>query len=477
MSALSFLASFSTRHQAATLRFLTCCLAGGPSSGAIDATSVHSPSPPDIIYILADDLGWADVGWQGQAIRTPHLDRLAQDGMRLGQFYTQPQCTPTRAALLTGRYPLHFGLHYGVILPYSEWGLPREVVTLPELLRARGYRTALVGKWHLGHHTAEQLPERRFDHFYGCYRGSLDYFTHRIPTGKPDLHRNGQPVEEEGYATFLFAREAARFIDTTPADRPFFLYLAFNAPHTPLQAPAEYVTRYRHLIPPTRATYAAMVTAMDDAVGMVVAALEKSGRRNRTLILFSSDNGGEDCSRVADNTPLRHEKGSTYEGGIRVPAFAHWPDRIKPGTCSTQLMHVVDVLPTLLEIAGVSPRPPAEIDGVSMVPAILAGRTVARPPIPFVSGPENFWNGLRDGEWKLVVARVPDRVRPDGAYQAPRLELYRILDDPSETRDLAAAEPGRTATMRRTLQTWFDRTKPSPFSFDQARPPKAKTAP
>jgi arylsulfatase A-like enzyme len=393
--------------------------------------------------------------------------------MQLEQYYTQPQCSPTRTALLTGRYPLRYGMHYGVVLPYSEWGLPREAVTLPERLRGRGYRTALVGKWHLGHYTPEQLPGRRFDHFYGCYQGSLDYFTHRYPTGKPDLHRNGQPVVEEGYATFLFAREAARFIETTPADRPFFLYLAFNAPHTPLQAPPEYVARYKHLTPPTRATYAAMVTAMDDAVGMVVAALEKSGRRNRTLILFSSDNGGQDRGRVGDNTPLRHEKGSTYEGGIRVPAFAHWPGRIKPGTRSAQLMHVVDVLPTLLAIAGAPPRPRDETDGVSMAPALLSGQTVARPAIPFISGPENFWNALREDEWKLVVATEPDRVRPDGAYQAPRLELYRILEDPSETRDLAAAEPERTAAMRRRLQTWFDRTVPSAFSFDQAKPPKA----
>jgi arylsulfatase A-like enzyme len=427
---------------------------------------------PNVIIILADDLGWADVGWQGGKIKTPNLDRLAKEGVILDQFYTQPQCTPTRTALLTGRYPLRYGMHYGVVLPYSTWGLPKEALTLPELLRREGYRTGMVGKWHQGHHTPEMLPECRFDHFFGCYKGSLDYFAHRFPNGSDDLHRNGQTVREEGYATFLFARESARFIETAPQDRPFFLYLAFNAPHTPLQAPPASVEKYKDLGATPRATYAGMIDAMDEAVGTVLDALEKSGRRDQTLILFASDNGGESVGKISDNGPLRREKGTSYEGGIRVPAFANWPGHIQAGRRTSQLMHAVDILPTVLEIAGAPPRTADDTDGLSMAPALLADRAVARPAMPIVSGPENFWNALRDGDWKLVTIPVPEHIAPDGNYSSSRVELYRISDDPYEKRDLTAAEPARVAAMRASLKAWFDRTVPSEFSLSQAKPPR-----
>lgn len=423
---------------------------------------------PNIIIILADDLGWADVGWHGSKIKTPNLDRLARAGVILDQFYVQPQCTPTRTALMTGRYPLRYGMHYGVILPYSTWGLPQAAAILPDLLRRQGYHTGLVGKWHLGHHTPDMLPERRFDHFFGFYQGMIDYFEYYKREG---LHSDGKLLRErEGYTTFLFARESARFIATAPKDQPFFLYLAFNAPHTPLQAPPSYIEKYRSLGDTSRATYAGMVDAMDEAVGTVLAALEKSGRRDETLILFASDNGGERVSKGSDNSPLRGEKGTSYEGGIRVPAFVNWPGHIKAGGHSPQLMHAVDVLPTLLEIAGAPPQTAVETDGVSMAPAILANRAVARPAIPIVSGPENFWNALRDGEWKLVIAT--DHIAPDGNYKTPQTELYHISADPTESRNLAATEPARVAAMRAALQVWFDRVVPSEFSLKQVRPPQ-----
>src|SRR5262249_12448840 len=246
---------------------------------------------PHIVFLLADDLGWGDVGWHGTEIKTPHLDKLAAGGVKLEQFYVQPVCSPTRAALMTGRYPMRPGLQVGVVRPWAQYGLPLEERTLAQALKEAGYVTAICGKWHLGHFRPEYLPTRRgFDHQYGHYNGAIDYFTH-VRDGGFDWHRDDKECRDDGYSTHLLAREAARLIREHDARRPLFLYVPFNAAHAPHQVPARYTEPYGQFQGP-RKLYAGMVAAMDEAVGQIAAALDEKGLRGNTLILFSSDNGG-----------------------------------------------------------------------------------------------------------------------------------------------------------------------------------------
>ncbi|MFO0930167.1 MAG: arylsulfatase [Gemmataceae bacterium] len=332
---------------------------------------------PNVVYFLADDLGYADVGWHGTAIRTPHLDRLAHAGARLEQFYVQPVCSPTRAALLTGRYPMRHGLQVGVVRPWARYGLPLEERTLPQALREAGYVTALCGKWHLGHFHRDYLPTRRgFDHQYGHYNGALDYYTH-VREGGFDWHRDDKVCRDDGYTTHLLAREAVRRVTDHDTSKPLFLYVAFNAVHAPYQVPERYTKEYADL-KGQRRTYAGMIAAMDEAIGEVVAAVEKKGLTRRTLFLFSSDNGGPAPGRITSNAPLRAGKGTLYEGGVRVPAFATWSGRIKPGTVVQQPIHVVDWYPTLLTLAGGSRTQKLPVDGIDVWPAVAEGKLLSR---------------------------------------------------------------------------------------------------
>jgi arylsulfatase A-like enzyme len=299
---------------------------------ANNVQSAIAADQPNIIYFLADDLGWADVGWHGSEIKTPNLDKLANGGAKLEQFYVLPVCSPTRAALMTGRYPIRHGLQVSVVRPWAQYGLPLDERTLPQALKEAGYTTHLSGKWHLGHFQPDYLPTRRgFDTQYGHYNGALNYLTHDRDGGH-DWHRNDQECRDEGYATILLGSEAVRVVEQAQPEKPFFLYVAFNAPHTPLQAPAEYLKRYAHLTDKKRQVYAAMVECLDEQVGRVVAALEQRGLTKNTLILFSSDNGGLPGVGGATNGKLRAQKGTLYEGGTRVCAFANWPGHLKPGT-------------------------------------------------------------------------------------------------------------------------------------------------
>jgi arylsulfatase A-like enzyme len=294
------------------------------------AWAAQAAPKPHIVFFLADDLGWKDVGYHGSEIKTPNLDRLSAAGVRLEQFYVQPVCSPTRAALLTGRYPMRYGLQVGVVRPWAQYGLPLAERTLAEALRSAGYRTAIAGKWHLGHFQPAYLPTRRgFDHQYGHYNGALDYWTH-VRDGGLDWHRDDKALREEGYTTQLLAKEAVRLITAHDEAKPLFLYLPFNAPHAPLQAPEEYLDRCKEIKNKQRRTYAAMVSCLDDAIGTVTAALQKKGMAKNTLLIFSSDNGGP-IKQGATNGPLRAGKGTLYEGGVRVAAWAAWPGKLKAG--------------------------------------------------------------------------------------------------------------------------------------------------
>ena len=413
--------------------------------------AVAKETPPNIIIFMADDLGWKDVGYHGSEIKTPNLDRLAAAGVRLERFYVQPVCSPTRASLMTGRYPIRQGLQVAVIWPWATWGLPLEERTLPSALKDAGYTTAITGKWHLGAHAKEYLPRQRgFDHQYGHYLGAIDYFTHSR-NGGLDWHRNGKALREEGYTTNLIGAEAAGIIDHHTKDKPLFLYVPFNAPHAPLQAPDEYIARYKEIEDVKRRKFAAMVTCMDDAIGKVVAALDRQGMRENTLILFSSDNGGP--TRLgANNGSLRGGKGTLYEGGVRVPALAVWPGKLRPGTVE-ETMHIVDWYPTLLRIAGGTTRGGKPLDGVDVWPAIAEGKPSPRDEILHNHEPSRA--AVRKGEWKLIVheaAKGAKKKKAKDRSEGRTVELFNVVADPDEKTNLAAEHPEHVTRLTKLIE-------------------------
>ncbi len=285
---------------------------------------------PNIIFIMADDLGNADLGYRGGQIQSPNIDKLAQEGVRLESFYGQQVCTPARAALMTGRYPMRYGLQTLVIFPSHTYGLPTDERTLPQALKEAGYKTLMTGKWHLGHADKKFWPQNRgFDYFYGNVMGEVEYFT-RERGGVIDWQRNGTFLKEQGYYTTLIGDEAVKLIDQQDGKKPFFLYFASLAPHAPFQAPEEYIDRYKSVADNSRRTYSAMITALDDQIGRIVAELDKKGLRDNTIILFASDNGGATSGLFAqgaksDEDPpclsagdCAERDGSRYSGSLGV---------------------------------------------------------------------------------------------------------------------------------------------------------------
>ncbi len=405
---------------------------------------------PNIVVVLADDLGSGDVGWRGGEIKTPNLDKLAFGGARLEHFYVQPLCSPTRAALLTGRYPLRHGLQVGVVRPWAEHGLPLDERTLPQALREAGYATAIFGKWHLGHHAPEYLPTRRgFDRQYGHYNGALDHFEHTRDGGF-DWHRDDKVSRDEGYTTTLIAREAVRFIQEQKAGKPFFLYVPFTAVHAPLQVPPKYKEPYAHL-PNRRANYAGMLAAMDEAVGQIVGAVEGRGWRTNTLILFSSDNGGPDPTKLTSNGKFRAGKGSVYEGGVRACAFANWPGQIRSNTVVNAPLHIVDWFPTVLKLAGGMLEQEQKLDGRDCWGALAGGEADSGREILVNASPRG--GAIRIGDWKLVVngSRRDTEEDADGAEEkedAEQIELFNLRDDGSEAKNLAKMNPEKVKELR-----------------------------
>jgi arylsulfatase A-like enzyme len=452
---------------------IALAVASGPWAVLAQAAQQAQAPRPNIVLILADDLGWADVGWHGDEIKTPHLDRLAAAGAKLEQFYVQPVCSPTRAALMTGRYPMRHGLQVGVVRPWAQYGLPLEERTLPQALKEAGYETAICGKWHLGHFQRDYLPTRRgFDHQYGLYNGALDYFTH-IRDGGLDWHRDDRASHDEGYSTHLLAREAARLVAEHDPARPLFLYLPFNAVHAPLQVPDRYKAPYTALREPRR-TYAGMVAAMDEAVGQVVAAIERKGMRPNTLFVFSSDNGGPAPGRVTSNGPLHGQKATVYEGGVRVPAFATWQGRIKPGSVVNAPLHMVDWYPTLLTLAGVSLAQTLPLDGRDAWPTITQGAATPHDVILLNATPTS--GGLRVGDWKLVLNRGDVGEDADNEADSPKaqdrqiVELFNLATDPYEKQNLAADHPEKLKELRARYEALAraaapPRSKPRPAGF------------
>jgi arylsulfatase A-like enzyme len=419
---------------------------------AVALSAVGAAQKPNILFIVADDLGWKDVGFHGSDIRTPNLDKLAAAGAKLEQFYAQPMCTPTRAALMTGRYPMRYGLQTGVIPTGGTYGLATDERILPQVLKEAGYTTAIIGKWHLGHADNKYWPRQRgFDYQYGPLIGEIDYFTHECE-GKVDWYRNNKVVKEKGYSTTLFGNEAVKSIAEHDSSTPLYLYLAFNAPHTPYQAPQEYLDRYKQITDPNRRAYAGSITAMDDQVGRVVAALDARHMRENTLIVFMSDNGGTrnamfagamaDVSKAkipCDNGPYREGKGMNYEGGTRVAAFVNWPGHIPAGTTVNEMIHVVDWLPTLAKLTGASTGNCRPLDGLDVWSTLSEGKPSPRTEI--VYNIEPFRAAVRQGEWKLVWRTV----------LPASIELYNIANDPSEKENLAAQHPDKVAALQKRV--------------------------
>ena len=392
----------------------------------VQPTLAADPPKPNIVFILSDDQGYADAGFMGSTeIRTPHLDRLARTGTVLESFYVQPICSPTRASLMTGRYVTQTGV-YHVVRPGAKWGLPLAERTLADALGDAGYQTAICGKWHLGEFEPDYRPTRRgFDQQYGHWFGALDYFT-QMRDGVLDWHRNDELCKDEGYSTHLIAAEACDVIREKDPDKPLFLYVPFNAVHGPHQVPKKYEEPFTDLTG-VRRTYAGMVAAMDEGVGQIVAALEEKGLLQNTLIIFSSDNGGPAPGKVTSNGALRAGKGTIYEGGIRVCAFASWPGHIPADKRNHQPLHIVDWYPTLVKLAGGSLDQKLPVDGLDIWPVLTEG---AKSPhdVLLLPGTAPDQAAIRQGDWKLIV-------------KAGKIELYNLSADLGETTNVAEEHP------------------------------------
>ncbi|MDP4286205.1 MAG: arylsulfatase [Bacteroidota bacterium] len=410
---------------------------------------------PNIIIIVADDLGWGDLGYHGSEIKTPNIDELAREGVNLNRYYSAPICSPTRAGILTGRYPNRFGIRQTVIRPWEVFGIDSSEQCIPQMLAEAGYKNrAIVGKWHLGMMKPEYLPlHKGFTHFYGFYTGEIDYFTHKR-SGELDWHNDDQTSYDKGYSTDLITGEAIRCIKNYNRESPFFLYIAYNAPHAPLQAKMEDLLLYGYnknkpayqvasstastnndesgLIPTQglgntkRQTYSAMVTCMDRGIGKILNTLKELKIDKNTVVIFQSDNGAAK-NNGGSNGALRGYKVQEWEGGVRTPAIIKWPDGFKGGWVSDQVMGYVDLMPTIRDIAGITTAPKNPFDGISLLPFLQKKVT---------SIDRHFYLGhgsMVTNQWKLVKAK--------GGNSRMKLTedmLFNIAADPDETTTVKA---------------------------------------
>lgn len=419
---------------------------------------------PNVVFFLIDDLGYADCGFNGgKEIHTPNIDKLAAEGAVLENHYVQPVCSPTRASLLTGRYVSHTGV-YTVVRPHAKWGLPLAERTLANALKDAGYTTAITGKWHLGEFENAYKPTARgFEHQHGHYFGALDYFTH-VRDGVHDWYHDDKELKEEGYSTHLITKEAVRLIEAQPADKPLFLYMPYNGVHGPLQVPESYLQPYSALTG-GRKQLAGMLAAVDEGIGQLVAALEKKGARENTLIVFSADNGGPP---PGTNTPLRDFKGSLFEGGVRAAAFANWPGKIPAGQRLKAPMHIIDWYPTLVKLAGGTLEQKLPLDGLDVWPVLTEKATSPHDAILSAQSRDNA--AVRMGDWKLIVRtgaaeedeapKVKAKKKAKGRKYEPVM-LFNLASDPSETTNLATQEPERVATMKAKLAELMKDAVPS----------------
>jgi arylsulfatase A-like enzyme len=407
---------------------------------------------PSIVLIVADDLGYGDVGFHGSDIHTPNLDRLAATGVSLEQFYVAPMCSPTRAGLMTGRYPLRFGLMRAVIPPQRDFGLDPAETLLPEYLRDAGYaHRGIFGKWHLGHTQQKWRPlAQGFTTFEGCLNGAVDYFT-QDREGERDWHLNDGSSSRRGYTTDLIRDAAVEFIDSIPNDEPYFAYVPFTAPHSPFQAKPEDLAKYPDRPKGKLRTFAAMVDSMDQAIGRILESVEGRDDADNTIVIFMSDNGG--VREVGDNGSQRGAKLTVYQGGIRVAAVARWPaGGIKGGGVSNARIGYIDILPTLLSAIGHDASPRKPLDGIDVLAAI---RNRENPPdrawLTYLDQNDDRRErfALNHDNYKLVVQRDATDARQ---IRPSSIELFNIGDDPAESSNLAATDPATLAELNTALE-------------------------
>lgn len=423
----------------------------------------HAMDRPNIVFIIADDLGWADVAFHGGNVPTPHLDKLAKDGLELGQHYVAPVCSPTRTGFLTGRCWSRFG----ITTPTNELALPMDTVTLPRALKSVGYSTCLIGKWHLGSLPKWGPNHFGFDHAYGSLAGGISPWNHRYKKGPYTVtwHRNEKLIEETGHVTDLLTDEAVEWIASL-RDTPFFLYVPYTAVHLPIKEPEEWLKR----VPPAiqgdvPRHYAACVMHLDDAVGKIVRALEKNGVRENTLLVFTSDNGGstaenndlkypdDNCPNgklTGNNLPLRGRKGDIYEGGTRVPTLVSWPGHVKPGRVESPVQ-ITDWMPTFCTLAGYESKGDLRWDGTNLISLLTKHTELPDRPI-YTAGPRWRATSLRYGDWKLIVR---------GEGKGRKIELFHIAEDPTESKNRVETEPKRAMEMLEKLEQAAQRDRDS----------------
>lgn len=472
--------------------------------GLVLAASPADAAParkPNVIVILADDLGYGDTGVYGSRhVKTPNIDALAADGVRFTQGYvSHPVCAPSRAALLTGRYQTRFGYEFNPVGRDRTGGVSLDETFVGQVMQKAGYRTAMIGKWHLGESGGYHPVARGFDEYFGTTAGANAFIVDAKPgdefhtppgaeatygtaeggaglgagseaeqmvrlRARAPIQRGREPVEVKDYLTDAFTDEAVRFIGANK-DRPFFLYLAHTTPHTPLQAPAKYIDRYPHIENQGQRVYAAMVSSLDDSVGAVRAKLKAEGIEKDTVIVFLSDNGcagyvGDACT----NAPLNGFKGMHMEGGVRVPFIMAWPGRIRPGQVDPRVVSSLDIAPTAAALAGA--KLPKGSDGVDLTPYVAGARKDTPNPTLYWRSGLNF--AIRDGDWKMWTVNRADpseqannaaRVTPDGVQAKPSplgsfVMLYDLKADPGERANLAKARPEVVARLQTKIEAW-----------------------
>ncbi len=413
----------------------------------------RSKHPPNILIFVSDDTGWNDVGYHNSAIKTPNIDRLVEHGVELDSFYVSPVCSPTRAALLTGRPPSRYGI-LGPIALRSQQALPRNTVTLAEFLRRNGYQTAITGKWHLGLRPDVGPRKYGFDYSYGYLHGQLDQYTHIYKNGDSTWHRNDEFVNEEGHATDLITKEAIQFLkDLRDKTKPFFLYVPFSVPHFPVQEEEKWVDLYPDIENECRRQFAASMTHMDDGMGQILAMLKAENLEKETLVIYFSDNGGQEkwsagsnyyggkfqpCDQLGDNRPLRGWKGSLYEGGIRVPAVVYWQGKLKPMKV-TEVIGVQDFYPSIANLIGAKISEEMNIEGVDIW-NVLNGGTIQKRVI--------YWRtddqfAVRKEGWKMVHTGV--------SLDQGDEELFDLSLDPYEKNNLIQTYPDKAEGLRKEL--------------------------
>ncbi|OWF39966.1 hypothetical protein KP79_PYT04298 [Mizuhopecten yessoensis] len=440
---------------------------------------------PHILFVLADDYGYNDIGYHGSEIKTPNLDKLSAEGVRLENYYVQPICTPTRSQLMSGRYQIHTGLQHSVIFAPQPNALPRDSPILPDKMREAGYSTHAVGKWHLGFYKEEYLPNNRgFDTFYGYLAGMEDYYNKSRCIGPKfcgkDLRDNLKPAEPNPneYSTEMYSRRAIDIVSNYNSSKPMFLYLALQAVHEPLEVPARYKEKYAHIRNSDRRTYAGMVAAMDEAIGNITAAFQAKGMWDDTIMVFSTDNGGE-IYAGGNNWPLRGWKASLWEGGMHGVGFVHGKSLQKKGSVSTELIHVTDWYPTLVGLAGGSLNGTKPLDGFDQWKTISEGAKSPRDTLLHNIDPltkpvgdklegspfdNRYRAALRVGDWKVITGNPGDgRWIPEPTAEIINMNVYtgepkknvwlfNIAKDPVERVDLSEDYPDRVMKMLSMLQ-------------------------